>query len=183
MLAPVAITRIEAPAVIKKIPLENTKRWPRCVKRRGKKPSLATILTIFGKALKQVLAPAKRINIVPNCVRTKSAPPSRPSPRAAFATSEITVGVPSAYGTATVSLASQAIPTIKVAKVALMRIRTFLAFTCSGDLKSGTLSEIASIPVSEALPLANAFNIKSTAATDKRPWLSPIGTRPSVSVW
>ena len=41
------------------------------------------------------------------------------------------------------------------------------AFTCSGVLKSGTLSEIASIPVSEALPLAKAFKIRAVTKIDE----------------
>ena len=62
-----------------------------------------------------------------------------------------------------------------------MIIRTFLAFTCSGDLNNGTLSEIASIPVSDALPFAKAFKISNAAAIVIKPWGSPIFTRPSVS--
>ena len=54
------------------------------------------MLTIFGNALKQVFAPAKRISIVPSWVRMKSTEPTTLSPKAAFATSEMTVGVPSA---------------------------------------------------------------------------------------
>ena len=50
-----------------------------------------------------------------------------------------------------------------------MSINTFFAFTCSGLLKSGTLSEMASMPVSDALPLAKALRIKSIAATESNP--------------
>ena len=55
---------------------------------------------MLGKALKQVFAPANKINMVPSWVKTKRISPMKLSPSAAFATNEITVGVPSAYGTA-----------------------------------------------------------------------------------
>ena len=54
------------------------------------------------------------------------------------------------------------------------------AFICSGDLKRGTLSETASRPVSDALPLAKAFKIISIAAKVNKPCSSPSGSSPGV---
>ena len=69
MLAFDAITKITAKDEIKIIPFEKANRWPRLVNCLGKKPSFATIFTIFGNALKQVLAPANKINVVEACTK------------------------------------------------------------------------------------------------------------------
>ena len=56
------------------------------------------------------------------------------------------------------------------------------AFTCSGALKSATPSEIASRPVSDEPPFANARSRIKIAAKVSRPLGSPSGTAPGKSV-
>ena len=70
---------------------------------------------------------------------------------------------------ATTLWASQAIPIIKVAKVALISIKVLRALLCSGSLNKATESDIASSPVKDALPLAKAFKTKSIAAKLSNP--------------
>ncbi|CAB4575353.1 unannotated protein [freshwater metagenome] len=55
------------------------------------------------------------------------------------------------------------------------------AFTCSGDLKSATLSEIASRPVNEDPPFANARSRMNIAANVSNPWPSPTSIAPGCS--
>ncbi len=66
-LALVAMRRaIDAPAS-SKMPLENTRRWPRTVSLRGKNESSATKLTRKGNPVKLVLAARMRIKAVAVC--------------------------------------------------------------------------------------------------------------------
>ena len=57
-----------------------------------------------------------------------------------------------------------------------------LAFTCSGALNSATPSDIASKPVSEDPPLANARSRIKIAAAVKSPCSCPTSTAPGKSV-
>ena len=66
--------------------------------------------------------------------------------------------------------------------MALISIKVFRALLCSGSLNKATESEIASSPVKDALPLANAFKIKRIAAKLNNPCGSPSGSKPSLSV-
>ena len=61
----------------------------------------------------------------------------------------------------------------------LIITKVLRAFTCSGDLNNETPSEIASRPVSEEPPFANARNKIKIAAKVNSPCDSPIGTAPS----
>jgi hypothetical protein len=50
-----------------------------------------------------------------------------------------------------------------------MVYKVLRAFTCSGDLKSATLSEIASSPVNDDPPFANARSRINMAANVSKP--------------
>ena len=60
--------------------------------------------------------------------------------------------------------------------------RVLFAFTCSGSRKSATPSEIASRPVSEDPPLANARSKIKIAANVNKPCGSPTSMAPGKSV-
>ena len=71
---------------------------------------------------------------------------------------------------------------MSVPNVIAINVNVRRAFTCSGERNSETLSETASRPVREALPLANAFKIIRIAAKVIRPCSSPNGSNPAVFV-
>ena len=59
-----------------------------------------------------------------------------------------------------------------------MITRVLLAFTCSGDLNKETPSEIASSPVKDDPPFANARSNMKMAAKVSKPCSCPISTAP-----
>jgi hypothetical protein len=66
-LASVATSRAMDATASRRIPLENTRRWPRTVSLRGRNESSATKLTRKGKPVKLVLAARMRIRAVAAC--------------------------------------------------------------------------------------------------------------------
>ncbi|CAB4767885.1 unannotated protein [freshwater metagenome] len=60
----------------------------------------------------------------------------------------------------------------------LIITKVLLAFTCSGSLNNATPSEIASNPVKDEPPFANALSNINIAAKVNRPCSWPISTAP-----
>ena len=108
--------------------------------------------------------------------------PTAPSPMIVLAICEITVGVPDSYGIAWILWANHETPRTKVPSNVLITYKVRRAFICSGVLKSATPSEIASSPVKDEPPFANARSKIKMAAKVSRPWLSPTSTAPGKSV-
>ncbi len=79
-------------------------------------------------------------------------------PKAASATCEITVGAPPWNGAAWVCMDSQPTPQTRKASIPDMMPSVRRAFGPFGALNALTPSEIASRPVSDAPPLANALS-------------------------
>ena len=83
---------------------------------------------------------------------------SAPVPNAALATWEMTVGEPLLYGTAWVRCAIHETPATRVPRMTLMMTSVRRALRPSGRWKAPTPLEMASSPVSEDPPLANALS-------------------------
>ena len=104
-----------------------------------------------------------------NCTIKKAACPPAPVPSTALTSWETTVGVPAANGTAWVHLASSETPSTKKARIELMVTKVIRAFLLSGLRNEATPLEMASRPVSDEPPLANARR----SDTKARPIRSP----------
>ena len=63
-------------------------------------------------------------------------------------------------------------------RIVLMITKVLRAFICSGVLNNATPSEIASNPVSDEPPFANARSKIKIAAKLNKPWAWPISTAP-----
>ena len=98
--------------------------------------------------------PVYRISIVAICTTKNMKCPSEPN--TLFASWASTVGYPLLYGVAWVACASQEMPATRTPRIAPSAISTRRALGPSGGRKAPTASDTASMPVSEAPPLANA---------------------------
>ena len=81
-----------------------------------------------------------------------------PLPKTIWASWASTVGYPTMCGVACVVCASQPMPATSTPRMMPSATRTLRAFLPSGGLKAPTASLTASMPVSDAPPLANAFS-------------------------
>ena len=111
-----------------------------------------------GKPVNGVLAPVIRISAVATCTSTCPTLPYQELPNAASATWLITVGVPSTYGVACVFVGQVRDAQHERAEHAAHDRQGLASILPSGRLNALTPFEIASRPVSDAPPFANALS-------------------------
>ena len=88
----------------------------------------------------------------------------RDVPKTYWASCESTVGLPETYGTAWVTWARSETPSTSEPRIVDMMTSTRRALRPSGGRKFATPFEIASRPVSEEPPLANALRMMNSDA-------------------
>ena len=95
--------------------------------------------------------------------------PSTPWPKTVRAISESIDGYSSRYGVACVTWASQATPASNTPRMHAIMVSTRRALRPCGSRNTLTVLEIASTPVSDVPPLANARNTTRTVAPITKP--------------
>ncbi len=149
------ITSKLAIAARAKIPREYTRRLPRYVIWRGKKPSPAVIALKRGKSANAVFAAIINMTVVPAITRIYPNPFPEKMVRPIW---EMIVS--SSDGIAPICRARKVIPSSKEPRIADIITRVCPAVLLRGSLKAVIPSEMASIPVTADVPLENALKIK-----------------------